>query len=100
MLDQQILVHADTIINLGSGLAVQDPPCGDWGSLNARPLKSFRRNGRLRMTIDNQLTFLFPGVVFASPAQGITDGVCRIDPETGLNVSRNVNFQPGPGRLG
>jgi len=52
------------------------------------------------MTIDNQLTFLFPGVVFASPAQGITDGAYRIDPKTGLNVSLNVNFQRGPGRFG
>lgn len=100
MRDEQVLADADTIIDLGSRLALQDPPCGDWGGLNARPRDSFRRNGRFRMTIDNQLTFLLPGVVFASPAQGIADGVCRSDSETGLNVSRDVNLQPGPCRVG
>ena len=52
------------------------------------------------MTLDNQLTFLLPGVAFASPAQRVTDGVRRIDSWASLNISRDINLQPGPCRLG
>ena len=81
-----------------SRLTVQNQPSGDQGTVITGLLYALRGNGRIGMTIGDELTLLLASVPFASSTEGVADRINHVDAIASLNVLSDCRFQSGLGR--